>query len=212
MLRDGDESPEGAAAAVIEYAWQLIRGGHQDRYRRGLSLPGRVCPAALELLCEQLFVMFADGLLLLFEMADREDERFQSAAARWHAYFVLEAGLPLREAEAVMTLLCTGCAAPTGTSSAVGCCSRSSEPDLRRGRSASVRSVEARRACGRVPEYREPCMGLADPRESCNGDEFDPTSSSKHNRASPVTAGGMRPARRWPPLQRGPYLCTPGRS
>src|SRR5437867_12244230 len=50
--------------------------------------------------------MFADALLLLFEMADREDERFQSAAARWHARFVLEAGLPLREAEAVMTLLC----------------------------------------------------------------------------------------------------------
>ena len=34
--------------------------------------------------CEHLFVMFADGLLLLFEMADRDDERFQVAAARWH--------------------------------------------------------------------------------------------------------------------------------
>jgi hypothetical protein len=52
-----------------------------------------------------LFVMFADGLLLLFEMADREDERFQLAAARRHARFVLEAKLPLREAEAVTTLL-----------------------------------------------------------------------------------------------------------
>jgi hypothetical protein len=40
------------------------------------------------------------------EWADREDERFQQAAARWHARFVLEAGLPLREAEGVMTLLC----------------------------------------------------------------------------------------------------------
>jgi hypothetical protein len=49
--------------------------------------------------------MFSDGLLLVFEMADREDARFQLAAARWHARFVLEAGLPLREAEAVMTLL-----------------------------------------------------------------------------------------------------------
>jgi len=56
--------------------------------------------------CEHLFVMFADGLLLLFEMADREDERFQVAAARWHARFVLEAKLPLREAETVMALLC----------------------------------------------------------------------------------------------------------
>lgn len=56
--------------------------------------------------CEHVFVMYADGLLLMFELADREDERFQLAAARWHARFVLEAGLPLREAESVMTLLC----------------------------------------------------------------------------------------------------------
>lgn len=50
--------------------------------------------------------MFADALLFLFEMADREDERFQIAAARWHARFALEAELTLREAESVMTLLC----------------------------------------------------------------------------------------------------------
>lgn len=50
--------------------------------------------------------MYADGLLLLFELADQEDERFQLAAARWHARFVLEAELPLRDPEAVMTLLC----------------------------------------------------------------------------------------------------------
>jgi hypothetical protein len=40
------------------------------------------------------------------ELVDREDERFQLAAARWHARFVLDAGLPLCEAEEVMTLLC----------------------------------------------------------------------------------------------------------
>ncbi len=57
-------------------------------------------------ICEHPFVMFADALLLLFELADREDERFQAAAARWHARFVLEANLPLRDAEGVMTLLC----------------------------------------------------------------------------------------------------------
>jgi len=56
--------------------------------------------------CEHLFVMFSDALLLLYEMADKEDERFQVAAARWHARFVLEANLPLRDAEGVMTLLC----------------------------------------------------------------------------------------------------------
>jgi len=48
--------------------------------------------------------MYADALL--FEMADKEDERFQVAAARWHARFVVEARLPLRDAEGVMTLLC----------------------------------------------------------------------------------------------------------
>jgi hypothetical protein len=35
-----------------------------------------------------------------------EDERFQVPADRWHARFVLEAELPLREAEGVMTVLC----------------------------------------------------------------------------------------------------------
>lgn len=50
--------------------------------------------------------MYADALLLLFGLADREDERFRAAAARWHARFVLEARLPLREAEGLMTLLC----------------------------------------------------------------------------------------------------------
>jgi hypothetical protein len=41
---------------------------------------------------------------LLFELADKEDDRFQAAAARWQARFVLEANLPLPEG--VMTLLC----------------------------------------------------------------------------------------------------------
>ena len=49
---------------------------------------------------------FADALMLLFELADKEDSRFQSAAARWHARFVLAADLPLRESEVVMNLLC----------------------------------------------------------------------------------------------------------
>lgn len=53
------------------------------------------------------FVMnFAFALLLLYELADKGDERFAAAAARWHARFTLEAGLPLDEAEMVMRLLC----------------------------------------------------------------------------------------------------------
>ena len=38
---------------------------------------------------EHVFVRYADALLLVFELADREDERFQVAAARWHARFEL---------------------------------------------------------------------------------------------------------------------------
>jgi hypothetical protein len=50
-------------------------------------------------------VLYSDAVLLLYEMADRNDERFQVAAALRHARFVLEAKLPLRDAETVMTLL-----------------------------------------------------------------------------------------------------------
>jgi hypothetical protein len=48
---------------------------------------------------------YADALLLLFEWADIADRRFPPAAARWHAKFVLKAGLTLGEAEAAMNLL-----------------------------------------------------------------------------------------------------------
>ena len=50
-------------------------------------------------------VTYADALLYLYELADTGDARFPKAAARWHARFVLEAGLPLGEAEMVMNLL-----------------------------------------------------------------------------------------------------------
>ena len=52
-----------------------------------------------------MFVTFADALLLLFELADKEDKRYQPAAARWHARFVLEAKLDLGDSERVMALL-----------------------------------------------------------------------------------------------------------
>jgi hypothetical protein len=52
-----------------------------------------------------VFVTFGDALLMLFEVADREDERFQSAAARWHARFTLAAGLTLQESGLVLNML-----------------------------------------------------------------------------------------------------------
>jgi hypothetical protein len=54
---------------------------------------------------EHVFVTFADALLLLFELADKADKRFQPAAARWHARFVLVAQLPLNDSELMMKLL-----------------------------------------------------------------------------------------------------------
>jgi hypothetical protein len=53
-----------------------------------------------------MFVTFSDALMLLYELADKEDSRFQPAAARWHAHFVLAAKLPLGESEMVLNLLC----------------------------------------------------------------------------------------------------------
>lgn len=55
--------------------------------------------------CEHAFVTYADALLYLFELADTGDKRFPRAAARWHARLVLEADLPLGEAEGLMNLL-----------------------------------------------------------------------------------------------------------
>jgi hypothetical protein len=63
-------------------------------------------PARVFLVCEHVFVTFGDALFFLFELADRDDPRFSGAAARWHARFVLEAGLSLGEAEMVMSMLC----------------------------------------------------------------------------------------------------------
>ena len=53
-----------------------------------------------------MFVTFADALLTLFELADREDDRFATAAARWHARFALAAQLTLNDSQLVMNLLC----------------------------------------------------------------------------------------------------------
>jgi hypothetical protein len=72
--------------ACPDGTWVLLRGPRGRAVQRGARLTLR--------------------LLLLFELADKEDERFQAAAARWYARFVLETNLPLREAEGVMTLLC----------------------------------------------------------------------------------------------------------
>jgi hypothetical protein len=82
-----------ADLVIVSRRGRRVRRGQANGSPRGPS-------------CEHVFVMYADALLLLFELADREDERFQHAAARWHARFVLEARLSLREAEGVMALLC----------------------------------------------------------------------------------------------------------
>ena len=97
----GGGSVRGERPGRIAAFTQAGDGGVSRRSARGMC--GRF---AARRACEHVFVMYGDGLLLLFELADREDERFQLAAARWHARFVLEARLPLRKAEGVLTLLC----------------------------------------------------------------------------------------------------------
>jgi hypothetical protein len=57
-------------------------------------------------LCEHPFLTYADALLLLYELADKKDPRYGTAAARWHAKFVLEASLPLGESHMVMEMFC----------------------------------------------------------------------------------------------------------
>jgi hypothetical protein len=51
-------------------------------------------------------VTFDAALLFLFELHDTKDPRYATAAARWHATFVLTAKLPLGEADMIMRLLC----------------------------------------------------------------------------------------------------------
>lgn len=48
---------------------------------------------------------FSDALLLLIELADRDDPRFPDAAARWHVHFVFEAGLSLTDSEMMLSML-----------------------------------------------------------------------------------------------------------
>jgi hypothetical protein len=52
-----------------------------------------------------VFLTYSSALLWLFELHDRGDRRFQTAAARWHAAVVIAAGLPLGEADMLMRLL-----------------------------------------------------------------------------------------------------------
>jgi hypothetical protein len=52
-----------------------------------------------------MFVTYGNALLLLFELADRGDPRFEQAAARWHARFALEASLPLAESTVIADML-----------------------------------------------------------------------------------------------------------
>jgi hypothetical protein len=55
--------------------------------------------------CEHVFVTYLDALLIVFELADKGDRRYQAVAARWHAKFVLAANLSLGESEMLVKML-----------------------------------------------------------------------------------------------------------
>jgi hypothetical protein len=76
------------------------------RFRRGLDR-GNVTEALLAA-SELQFVPLAEALELTLLLADKEPEKYERAAFRWHARFVQEVpNVDLRESQAVLALLAT---------------------------------------------------------------------------------------------------------
>ena len=80
------------------------QGSAYTRFRRALdrSNVGEALSAASEL----QFVALAEALELTLLLADKEPEKYDRAAARWHSRFLQETkNVDLRESLAVLTLL-----------------------------------------------------------------------------------------------------------
>jgi hypothetical protein len=74
------------------------------RFRRALDR--RDITEALSAATELQFVGLAEALELTLLLADREDERYDRAALRWHARFAYETkNVDIRESVAVLALL-----------------------------------------------------------------------------------------------------------
>jgi hypothetical protein len=90
--------------SVCEHAFVTAQGSAYMRFRRALDR-GNVAEA-LSAASELQFVSLADALELTLLLADREPEKYDRAAARWHVRFLQEVpNVDLRENQAVLALL-----------------------------------------------------------------------------------------------------------
>lgn len=98
------ERPVDGRRSVCEHAFVTAQGSAYMRFRRALDR-GNVTEA-LSAASELQFVSLADALELTLLLADREPEKYDRAAARWHVRFLQEVpNVDLRENQAVLALL-----------------------------------------------------------------------------------------------------------
>ena len=89
---------------IWEHAFVTAQGSTYMRFRRALDR-GNVTEA-LSAAAELQFVGLAEALELTLLLVDREPEKFERAAARWHLRFAQEVPhVELRESLAVLALL-----------------------------------------------------------------------------------------------------------
>jgi len=94
----------GIPACGLTAVFVTAQGSAYMRFRRALDR-GNVTEA-LSAASEIQFVGLADALELTLLLADKEPEKYERAAARWHVRFVQEVpNLDLRESQAVLALL-----------------------------------------------------------------------------------------------------------
>jgi hypothetical protein len=89
---------------VWEHVFVTAQGSAYMRFRRALDR--RNVTEALSAASELQFVGLTEALELTLLLADRQDDRYERAAARWHARFLQEVpNIDLRESQAVLPLL-----------------------------------------------------------------------------------------------------------
>jgi hypothetical protein len=91
-------------AGVCEHLFVTAQGSAHMRFRRALDR-GNVTEA-LSAASELQFVALSDALELTLLLADKEPEKYERAAARWHVRFLQEVpNVAMRESQAVLGLL-----------------------------------------------------------------------------------------------------------
>ena len=90
--------------SVCEHPFVIAQGSAYMRFRRALDRGNLT--EALSAAAELQFVSLAEALELTLLLADREPEKYERAAARWHLRFAQEVPhVDVRESLAVLALL-----------------------------------------------------------------------------------------------------------